>query len=411
MSGHVQDLWYSPRQAGKPQPTARHGNGKRWKARYIDPDGRERSRTFARKQDAERFLTEVEHSKIAGSYLDPDAGRITLRKYAALWLANRTCDATTLEAIKHRLDLHILPKLGDKRLDQLARSPSTVQSWVAGLPVGASYAGLILGQLGNILAAAVDDGLIPRNPCRSASVKAPRVIRRKIVPWTGQQVAAIRARLAADRYARFAAMTDAGAGLGLRQGEILGLALDDLDFLHRMVHVRQQIRRVAGKPVFALPKGGKARDVPLPGSVSLRLAEHIRQFPPQPVTLPWRTQAGKPRTLSLVFTGLRGSALNHAALNRRVWRPARRAAGIPDGQDAGMHQLRHHYASVLLHGGVDIRALAEYLGHHDPAFTLRIYAHLMPGSEDRARKAIEAALAAESPIDPANQVVQNLKDL
>jgi site-specific recombinase XerD len=60
-----------------------------------------------------------------------------------------------------------------------------------------------------------------------------------------------------------------------------------------------------------------------------------------------------------------------------------------------MHALSHYYASVLLAGGVDIRALSEYLGHHDPAFTLRIYAHLMPGSEDRARKAVEAALAAQ----------------
>ena len=59
-----------------------------------------------------------------------------------------------------------------------------------------------------------------------------------------------------------------------------------------------------------------------------------------------------------------------------------------------MHQLRHYYASVLLAGGVDIRALSEYLGHHDPAFTLRIYAHLMPGSEERARRAIEDALSA-----------------
>jgi integrase len=43
---------------------------------------------------------------------------------------------------------------------------------------------------------------------------------------------------------------------------------------------------------------------------------------------------------------------------------------------------------------VDVRALSEYLGHHDPAFTLRIYAHLMPGADDRARRAVEAALAA-----------------
>lgn len=55
--------------------------------------------------------------------------------------------------------------------------------------------------------------------------------------------------------------------------------------------------------------------------------------------------------------------------------------------------MRHYYASVLLAGGVDIKALSEYLGHHDPGFTLRIYAHLMPSAEGRARKAIEDALA------------------
>jgi Phage integrase family len=58
----------------------------------------------------------------------------------------------------------------------------------------------------------------------------------------------------------------------------------------------------------------------------------------------------------------------------------------------GLHQLRHFYASALLAGGVDIRALAEYLGHHEPAVTLRIYAHLMPSARARALRAIEDAL-------------------
>ena len=57
-----------------------------------------------------------------------------------------------------------------------------------------------------------------------------------------------------------------------------------------------------------------------------------------------------------------------------------------------MHQLRHFYASALLAGGVDIRALTEYLGHHDPAVTLRIYAPLMPSAKGRALRAIDAAL-------------------
>ena len=138
MSGHVQDLWFAPGpRGGKDQPTVRHGHGLRWKARYTDPDNKERSKSFARKADAERFLTEVEHSKIAGSYLDPDAGRVTLRSRIPLWLDSLTCDPTTRYQIERRVSRHIVPKLGDKRLDVLARSPSIIQAWVAGLPVGA----------------------------------------------------------------------------------------------------------------------------------------------------------------------------------------------------------------------------------------------------------------------------------
>ncbi|SIS24114.1 hypothetical protein SAMN05421833_1504 [Microbispora rosea] len=47
-----------------------------------------------------------------------------------------------------------------------------------------------------------------------------------------------------------------------------------------------------------------------------------------------------------------------------------------------------------LDGGESIKALSEYLGHHDPGFTLRTYTHLMPSSEDRTRKAVDSALGA-----------------
>lgn len=86
-----------------------------------------------------------------------------------------------------------------------------------------------------------------------------------------------------------------------------------------------------------------------------------------------------------------------------TWRTALKAAGAEPGRDNGMHALRHHYASVMLAGGVDIRALSEFLGHHDPGFTLRVYAHLVPDAVDRARLAMSAARAARSaaPYGPA----------
>lgn len=81
-------------------------------------------------------------------------------------------------------------------------------------------------------------------------------------------------------------------------------------------------------------------------------------------------------------------------VTHNAWKPGLQAAGLERNRENGMHALRHHYASVLLENGVSIRAVSEYLGHHDPGFTLRIYAHLMPESEDRARSAIDATLGA-----------------
>jgi integrase len=168
-----------------------------------------------------------------------------------------------------------------------------------------------------------------------------------------------------------------------------------VDFLRRNMRVRVQVRLIKQKLVFAPPKGGRERDVPLPKSVGLALAAHLELYPARPVTLPWLEPGGKSHTETLIFTTSRG-VIHRNAYNPYVWSPARRRAGVPDGRENGMHALRHHYASILLADGVDIGALSEYLGHHDPSFTLRVYRHLMPGDADRARKAAEAALRAEA---------------
>jgi integrase len=183
------------------------------------------------------------------------------------------------------------------------------------------------------------------------------------------------------------------AGLGLRQGECFGLAVDDVDFLRGVVHVRRQVRIVGSRLAFAPPKTGKTRDVPLPESVALALAAHLEAWPALAVTLPWREPAGRPETARLLFSTRERTALDRTYVNRHVWKPALEAAGVPATRDNGMHAARHYYASALLEDGVSVRAVAEYLGHNDPGFTLRTYAHLMPSSEARARAAVDRALA------------------
>lgn len=129
---------------------------------------------------------------------------------------------------------------------------------------------------------------------------------------------------------------------------------------------------------------------------------HADRFGTADVTLPWLTPDGPLVTVPLFFAGGAGGVLYRSTFNC-TWRTALKAAGAEPGRENGMHALRHHYASVMLAGGVDIRALSEFLGHHDPGFTLRVYAHLVPDAVDRARLAVSAARAARSdaPDGPA----------
>jgi integrase len=66
-----------------------------------------------------------------------------------------------------------------------------------------------------------------------------------------------------------------------------------------------------------------------------------------------------------------------------------RKAGLPAGTTS--HALRHHYASLLLAAGESVVAVAERLGHENATLVLTTYGHLMLDSEDRTRRAIDAA--------------------
>jgi integrase len=349
------------------------GHERRWQARYRDPAGREKSKTFTRKIDAQRWLDEVTADLVTGRYVDPRAGRVTLDVFARRWLDAQTFDDSTREATERRLRLHILPVLGDLELRHLR--PSTVQAWMRSREESApSSVRIMLVNLSAILSAAVEDGLIASNPCQSPSVKTPSVERRRVVPWLPEMVSAVVEAHALE----FRAVPALGAGCGLRQGEIFGLRVDDVDFLRRRILVRHQVKVIDNQPVLAAPKGKREREVPLPDVVAVELAEHLRRT----------------GTSDQVFTWRDGGLIHRTYYNNGVWKPVLRAADIEASRENGMHALRHHYASMLLEGGVSIRALADYLGHADPGFTLRTYAHLMPDSEDRARAVVDASFRA-----------------
>jgi integrase len=401
MSGHLDDRWFKEVKNAdgsvKKVKTARHGTGLRWRVRYVDPAGAERSRSFELKDAAETHLTQVKASLLNDTYLDPALGKITLRRFATQWLENQSFAATTRERVDQRLRNHILPKLGDKTLTQLAKSPSTIQAWLRGLkapdgtPLAPGSVRAILANLSSIFTAAVDDGVIGRNPCRLKSVKGPKLTKTKVIPWTAAEVRTARATLPE----RYQILADIGAREGLRQGEAFALSPKDIDWLKRVVHVRRQIVIVDSKLCFKPPKGEKERDVPLTDEMARRINDHTAACPPVNVTLPWGDPDGKPVTVPLLVTTTARHALDRAYFHR-LWREARTAAGKPPERQNGFHALRHFFASAELAGGTDIKTLSAHLGHEDPGFTLRVYTHLMNSAADKTRKVIDDALAEPS---------------
>ncbi|WP_432134233.1 tyrosine-type recombinase/integrase [Streptomyces sp. bgisy154] len=403
MAGHVQDRWYRTETGpdGKPArvKTDRHGTGLRYRARYVGPDGTEKSKSFPdrKKREAERWLANIEADMSRGQYIDPTAGKITFRKYAEDWLASQTTDPATRVAVESRLRLHAFPYLGTRPLASF--QPSHIRSWARLLEdtgAASSYRRVIFGNVSAVLSAAVDDGYLARNPCRAGSVRPPKPSPGRVTPWSPDRVFAVRDGMPD----RLRAMVDVGAGCGLRQGEIFGLAVDDVDPLSGVLHVTQQVKLVNGHLIFAPPKNNKLRDVPLPDSVAAVLATHMTAFPPVEVTLPWLRPDGPRVTKLLYFTTLEGGALRRNDFNTHAWKPALVSAGIipvpgvgeryKASREDGMHALRHFYASVLLDSGESVKAVSTYLGHSDAGFTLRTYTHLMPTSETRTRKAVDA---------------------
>ncbi|MFF7279060.1 tyrosine-type recombinase/integrase [Streptomyces griseorubiginosus] len=403
MAGHIQDRWYKtePGPDGKPMrvKTERYGSGLRYRARYVGPDGTEKSKSFPdrQKRRAEEWLSETAADMSRGQYVDPKAARMTFQQYAERWITGQTTDLNTRIGVETRLRRHAFPRIGARPLGSFR--PVHIREFVRDLEtdstIGDSYARNIYANVRAVLSAAVDDGHLARNPCSAASVRPPSVSAARVVPWLPSQVRAVRDALPE----RYRAMVDVGSGCGLRQGEIIGLSEDAVRFDGDTLRVTTQVKLIRGTAVFAPPKGNKERDVPLPSSVASALRRHMERHPPVGIQLPWGRPDGPLTERRLIFTNTVGGIVWRSNFNFHEWKRALAGAGLiptpecgkphASARRHGMHALRHFYASVLLDAGESIKAVSEYLGHADPAMTLRVYAHLMPSSSERARRALD----------------------
>jgi hypothetical protein len=110
-----------------------------WRARVRLPDGRERSRSFDRKVDAERWVVETQAQLNRGNVIDPRAGQITLAEYAGQWQAAQMYRPSTAEVTASRLRRHVLPTFGHRPIGSLR--PSEIRAWVKSAAVVATRSG------------------------------------------------------------------------------------------------------------------------------------------------------------------------------------------------------------------------------------------------------------------------------
>jgi len=341
----------------------------RWRARYRDPDGKERAHHAATKAAAQAWLDSQTASMVRGDYVDPKAGRTALRDYAETWLVRMRPGwrAATDAAVTNSLDKHVLPVLGGRALAGITRAD--VEALCASLPLAASTVATVHQHLGQLLGAAVEDGLIARN--LAVRARLPRASGVKAQPVALEVVERVHAALPDW----LAVAVPLGVGVGLRQGEASGLSVDRVDFLRRTLRVdRQLVDRNVEEPVLTPPKTASSnRTVPLADFVVEALSVHLAHFKREPGQLVLLDPDGLP-----VASGRFG----------HQWRRAVKAAGAPGLR---YHDLRHTYASTLLSRGVSIKAVADWLGHASPTTTLSTYAHVMPADDDVARGVLDAA--------------------
>jgi integrase len=256
----------------------------RWEARYRDPAGRSRTKTFDTKADARAYVSSIETDVNRGQWTDPSAGRVTYAEWSEHYFATALHKrATTLARDRTVNDKHFVPAFGTRSLGAI--TPLDVRGVVermtgrlAPATVRTNY-----GVLRAILSAAVGAELITPTPCRGVRLPADDKDRRRFLSAEELEF------LAGDMPVEYRPMVYLAGVLGLRWSEIAGLRVGRIDFLRSTLEVAETCAEVGGRVAFAPPKTrASRRTLSVPAFLVAMLAEHL-------------AQRGRPEADALVF--------------------------------------------------------------------------------------------------------------
>jgi integrase len=323
---------------------------------------------FASKGDARAYLSTIEIDIRRGTWIDPLGARLRVKELAERWVeSDPTKRESTVVREEVALRLHVLPALGEHRIDRVgpAELQRLVNAWSdvhAPRTVKRNYE-----VLRALFGYAVRNDWLARTPCRR--IKLPAVEHTRRQDLTTEDVE----RIAGQLPERYVPMIWLGAVLGLRWSEVAGLRVGRLDLATGRISVTEALTRgIGGRNVYSAPKSNAGhRSMFVPPALVEILSAHLER---SGVGL----ESGD--ATALVFTDEEGGPLRYTNWRRRVWLPAVRAAGC-DG--AGFHDLRRLNATALVVGGVDVKTAQVRLGHADPRMTLTIYASA-PATADHA---------------------------
>lgn len=364
-----------------------------WEARYTEGvdlgTGKQVQRSITGKTQKEvaQKLKAATAAIDNGTYTAPN--KQTLGQWLDVWTETYcgSIKPRTMEIYKTDIRVHINPALGAVRLEAL--TTQMIQAFYndLGKPAKSRPEGLspktvknIHGVLHKALQQAVLLGLLRFNPTDACTL--PRQEKRELTPLDDEQIAAF---LAAIQDSDMKTLLTVTLFTGMREGEVLGLMWDCVDFGAGTITINKQLQRYrepgGGVYRISVPKNSKGRTITPAASVMALLKQHRAAQAAQ------RLRAGKLwEDSGFVFT----DELGHHLTNSIVYRAFKRAAAEIGRPDARFHDLRHSYAVAAIRSGDDIKTVQENLGHATASFTLDIYGHVTKQMKQASADRMEA---------------------
>ena len=336
---------------------------------------------FPTKRAAELHQSQTRVKASRGEYIAP-AKVPTFKAAAELWYASKVDRRPAHVAdLRSRLDKHILPRLGDLKLDRI--SPAAIEELRDALKAD-KYAPRTINAIIRIVSAvfrsAINRDQVVRNPVDriERAFMAARELKPgekdagsnddKVDPDSILSPDEIATMLSATSPGLYRALFMTASVTGARSGELFALRWSDVEMTKGGEGSSIRIRRTVSwarlkdetiRPRYFPPKTKAGmRKVPIPVELLTALRAWKLQCPPTPDDLAFPAADGRPLRRSNVLRYGLWPALKRAELRR-----------------VNIHSLRHSFASALIMAGTPITEVQALLGHASPAITLRIYSH------------------------------------